>query len=126
MATSRVVRAEDVMIVGLVILGVLAALAAAGLALFTLGEVVALGVLALIIVGIVAGIILRGPAASIILAGFAVIFVGSVAYGGWSGYQVISALTTVPDRLTPRTRRRWPRSSASSMRRRAQPASASL
>jgi lysophospholipase L1-like esterase len=81
------------MVVGLVILGVLAALAATGLALFTLGEVFAVLVLLLVIAGIVAGIYFRGTVGNVILAGFAVLFVGSIAFGGWSAYQVVSALT---------------------------------
>jgi lysophospholipase L1-like esterase len=81
------------MVVGLVILGVLAALTAVVLALFTLGEVFAVLVLLLIVAGIVAGIYFRGMVGNVILAGFAVLFVGSIAFGGWSAYQVVSALT---------------------------------
>lgn len=81
------------MVVGLVILGVLAALTATLLVLFTLGEVLAIIVLLLIIAGIVAGIYFRGMVANAILAAFAVVFVASVAFGGWSAYQVVSALT---------------------------------
>ena len=51
------------MVVGLVILGVLAAVTAAGLALFTMGEALAITVLVLILIGIIAGIFFRGPVA---------------------------------------------------------------
>ena len=81
------------MVVGLVILGVLAAVTAAGLALFTMGEAIAITVLVLILIGIIAGIFFRGPVGAILMAGFAIVFVGSIAFGGWSAYQVVSALT---------------------------------
>ncbi len=78
----------------LVIVGVLAALVAALLALFTFGEIPAIVVGVGLLIVTVVGATMRPEVGRWVLGGLAVVLVAAVAYGGWSAYQIYQALTS--------------------------------
>ncbi len=85
----------------LVIAGILAALVAAFLALFTFGEIPAIvvGVWLLVITGV--GAAMRPEIARWVLGALAVVLLAGVAYGGWSGFQIYQALTSTGGEVAP-------------------------
>ncbi len=78
----------------LVGVGILAALVATILALFTLGEIPAVVVGALLLVVTVVGAAMRPEIARWVLGGLAVVLVAAVAFGGWSAFRIYQALTS--------------------------------
>jgi len=77
----------------IILLGILAAITTGGLVLFTVGEIPAAIVFVLVLAVAAAGVYLSGGASSGILALLGALFVATLGYGGFNGYQLYTALS---------------------------------
>ena len=76
-----------------VILGALALIASAGLTAFTIGEAGAIVIAVIVLAAVVAAFTVLRTYLWLIVLGLAVVFIATVAYGGYSAYAVYQALS---------------------------------